>query len=202
MKNLKMCGLDDDPDHPRKGKHRDLEKAEICKSENAVQRVIAAINNFTNPFEIPDKDKLYNLASGAPVSSAVETDVLQAERKGKEQKEEFVKNRLMSGRSSELFFEPISRLNLKTMAECNKKVKLTSSEGKIVQYKQQSDLAFMLLVKSQLQDDPLDLNDLLTYSLFPVPYILGTPDGFFAKTNKAKMLHTRTMWNILKTAFT
>ena len=75
------------------------------------------------------------------------------------------------------------------MTECNKKVKLTSSEGKIVQYKQQSDLAFMLLVKSQLQDNPLDVNELLTYSLFPVPYIFETPDGFFAKTNKAKMLH-------------
>ena len=29
----------------------------------------------------------------------------------------------------------------------------------------------------------------MTYCLAPVPHCLGTPDGFFAKTNKASMLH-------------
>lgn len=47
----------------------------------------------------------------------------------------------------------------------------------------------MLLIKSQLLDEPLNLDELLHYSLFPVPPSLGTPDGFFAKTNKASMLN-------------
>ena len=47
----------------------------------------------------------------------------------------------------------------------------------------------MLLIKSQVLDKPLDLNELLTYSLFQVAYIFATADGFFAKKNKAKMLH-------------
>ena len=47
----------------------------------------------------------------------------------------------------------------------------------------------MLLIKSQLLDEPLDLDELMTFSLTPVPYSLATADGFFAKTNKAKMLH-------------
>ena len=47
----------------------------------------------------------------------------------------------------------------------------------------------MLLIKSQVLGEPLDLDKLLTYSLFPVPYIFATADGFFAKTNKAKILH-------------
>ena len=59
----------------------------------------------------------------------------------------------------------------------------------LIQYQQQSNLAFLLLVKSQHLDNPLDLNELIRYSLAPVPHSLGTPDGFFAKTNKAAMLH-------------
>lgn len=59
----------------------------------------------------------------------------------------------------------------------------------LIQYQEQSDLAFMLLIKSQLLDEPLDLGELMCFSLTPVPHSLGTADGFFAKTNKAAMLH-------------
>ena len=47
----------------------------------------------------------------------------------------------------------------------------------------------MLLIKSQQLDEPLNLDELLCYPLFPVPPSLGTPDGFFTKTNKASMLN-------------
>ena len=36
---------------------------------------------------------------------------------------------------------------------------------------------------------PVDLDTLMSYPLSPVPHCLGTHDGFFAKTNKASMLH-------------
>ena len=87
------------------------------------------------------------------------------------------------------FFDPITRQKLKTMKHDNRTVSLTTSQGKIIQYQEQSDLAFRLLVKSQLLNEPLDLDVLLTYSLSPVPHCLGTPDGFFSKTNKASMMH-------------
>ena len=47
----------------------------------------------------------------------------------------------------------------------------------------------MLLIKSQHVDEPIDLEELMWYSLSPVPNGLGTADGFFNKTNKAAMLH-------------
>lgn len=47
----------------------------------------------------------------------------------------------------------------------------------------------MLIIKSQHLDEPLDLDELMRYSLAPVPHSLGTADGFFTKTNKAAMLH-------------
>ena len=96
-KLLEMCGLIDNPDCPKRGKHRELEKAEIEKSEKAVIRVMAVIRNFTNPFEVADKSKLYNLESGSPVPSDVENNVKQAKIKGKNQKDYFIRVRLALG---------------------------------------------------------------------------------------------------------
>ncbi|KAM3609703.1 uncharacterized protein V6R79_018889 [Siganus canaliculatus] len=81
---LEMCGMIDDPDCPKRGKHRELDPAQIRKYEEAVKRVILTINGFTNPCKIPDKNRLYSLASGAPVDPEVEVDVLQAEAAGLE----------------------------------------------------------------------------------------------------------------------
>ena len=60
-KMLEMCGLIDDPDCPKSGKHRELERAEIQKSEKAVQRTISPICNFTNTFSLLDNDHLRQL---------------------------------------------------------------------------------------------------------------------------------------------
>ena len=124
-----MVGIITDPDSPRTGQHRELEKAMIEKSETSVQNVITAIRNFTNPFRITDKEKLYSLASGASVPKDVETDVLHSEVVGKAAKAEFIE-RLKSA-NPDSFFDPIKRNNLKTMEGSNKKVHLTSSQGKV-----------------------------------------------------------------------
>ena len=129
-KTLKMVDLIDDPDCPRSSKHRELEQAEVKKGEKAVQRAITAIENFINPFTIDNKERLYSLASGAPVPPEVEKDVLNAEAMGKAAKSHFVA-RLESGDPNS-FFDPIKRQKLKTMESCNKKITLTSSEGKVM----------------------------------------------------------------------
>ena len=128
-KTLEMVSLINDPDCPRTGRHRELEKAEIKKSEKAVQKVIAAVKNFTNPFTISNKDRLYSLASGAPVSIDIKNDMLKAEAVGKVAKADFI-SRLKRGNSSS-FFEPIKKQKLKTMEACSKKVTLSSSQGKV-----------------------------------------------------------------------
>lgn len=130
---LEMCGLIDDPEFPKGGKHRELEPAQIKKSEEAVQCTIAAIKSFTNPFQMTDKERLYSLASGAPVSLEVEVDVLRAEAVGKAAKEVFIRDRLQGGCETS-FFDPIKKQKLLTMEACNKTVKLTSSEGKVKQF--------------------------------------------------------------------
>ena len=80
-----------------------------------------------------------------------------------------------------IIFDPAKRQKLRAMEAASKKAKLTTSQAKLVQFLKQSDLVFTLLVKSQVQENPLDLQELLTYSSPPLPHYLGTPDRFFAK---------------------
>ena len=65
-KTLEMVDITNDPDCPRAVRHCKLEKAEVKKCEESVQRVFAAVKNFTNLFTVADKNRLYSLASGAP----------------------------------------------------------------------------------------------------------------------------------------
>ena len=74
------------------------------------------------------------------------------------------------------------------MEDANKTVSVTASQSKLIQYQEQRNLAFKLLMKSQMLNGPIDFDVLLSYSLSPVPHCLGTPEGFFSKTNKASML--------------
>ena len=124
-----MCGLLDDPECLISGRHRELEKAEIQKSEEVVNKVMVAIKAFTNPFTLPDKDRLYSLASGAPAPLEVEIDVLRAETAGIEAKKAFIE-RLKNSSVTDTFFEPIKRQKLKTNGMTNKKVNLSTSQGK------------------------------------------------------------------------
>ena len=49
------------------------------------------------------------------------------------------------------------------MGDNSKKVSLTASQVKLIQYQEQSNLAFKLLVNSQMQEAPLDLDTLMGY---------------------------------------
>ena len=55
-----------------------------------------------------------------------------------------------------------------------------------MEYRQQGNIAFQLLVKSQCQEPKVDLAEMLKYPLTPVPYSIGTADGFLAKNEKSK----------------
>ena len=59
----------------------------------------------------------------------------------------------------------------------------------VVQYQEQSNIAFLLLIKSQNREESLDLGELMKFPLLPVPSSLRTQDVFFNNTNKAAVLH-------------
>ena len=135
--------------------HRDARPAEILKSEKCVKKAQEAVESFINPFMVEDHDKLISLSSGAAAIADIASDFLRAEAAGKEAKEAFIRDRL---EKNDNFFEPINRLNLKTLGNMNKQLKVTTANNKVVQYKQQGNIAFQLFVKSQSQGLQLDLS--------------------------------------------
>ena len=66
---------------------------------------------------------------------------------------------------------------------------LTKSDGSVIKYREQGDVAFQVLTKSQMMEEPVSLKELMTYSITAVPHSLGTPDGYLNKTNKATLVH-------------
>ena len=166
--------------------HRDIRPTEVKRGESRVEKTVETLENFVNPFDA-DKERLLCVSSGISASPEVEKDILRTEKVGLEAKETFIKERLQKGTG---FFDPIKKLKLKTFGDMKKRVKLKTSSNKEVQYIQQGNRAFQLLVKSQmLLSDKLDFAELMSYQLTPVPYSLALADGFMSKTDKSKGMH-------------
>ena len=93
-----------------------------------------------NPFSVSDRKGLYCISSGQKVPLEIEKDVLGAEALGQEAKIQFIETRLKSDEKS--FFDPVKRLNLKTFSAMGKKVSVTNKQKKVVELKQQGNIAF------------------------------------------------------------
>ena len=157
---LEMCDVIDDPECPKSGKYRDAsqinEASQIKKSECAVKKVMKTISHFTNLWKVPDKERLYCLSSGAPIPQEIELDILRTNELGKTLKSTFIQERLIHGHKKG-FFDPVARQKLKTMEDAKKTLCLRTSQGSLIQYKEQRDLAFKLLVKPHMLNVPIDL---------------------------------------------
>ena len=131
---LEVCDMIDDPECPKSGKHCDLEASHIKKSECAVKKVMEAISHFTNPWKIPDKERLYCLSSGASIPQEIEVDILRADELGKTLRSTFMQEWLIHGHEKD-FFDPVARQKLKTVKDVNETVCLRTSKGSLIQYK-------------------------------------------------------------------
>ena len=149
--------------------HRDVSKAEIKRSQQYVSTTMKAFSNFLEPFDSSvDRSRLYNISSGAPVSADIETDLLTAEKQRARARSNFVNLRLKKKEVD--FFEPIKRINLKTMASAKKNVKFTCSQSKVVEYKHLYNIVTKLLMKSQ--GTTVNMAEVMKFCLTPVPYVL------------------------------
>ena len=72
---------------------------------------------------------------------------------------------------------------LMTIEEAKKTVSLTTLNGKLILYSNEF-FEFKLLVKSQMENAPIDLENLTSCRLSPAPSGLGTHDAFLSKTYK------------------
>ena len=182
-----LADVDKATTNPRKY----LRVKQVQKSEEHVKEVIKVMKEaFVNPFsEELNKDNLFNLASGKPLSDENSASLLSVEERGKELFDKFNK-RLDTNKEEDLcLFDPIRRVPWKGFNDEARKVKVTAG-SKTKDVAVQWDILGLLLKTSFKEKESVDINKALTYTLAPVPLALATSDGCRRKTAKSKLLHT------------
>ena len=167
---------------------KELSQAKIKKSEKSVVSVIKTVKEqFVSPFEFNSSKIQYlqNIVSGVLVKDEFREEILNAHSIGKQAADEFVKERILDGKTS--FWAPITKMNLKTFSSGDKVVKVNRKNQSIATIKSHQNLFSKLLTVSSSRN--IDLKSILTYELSAVPLSLFYTTGEMRKVAKSKLLH-------------
>ena len=138
------------------------------------------VNSMINPWE-SSEEGLVSLSSGTLASDDVSTDLLSAEKVGKQKMGEFIDTRISN--SSEKIFDPLKQLKLKTFAHAPK---VKTVKTKQLQTERHMFARMILVAKSR----EISMKEVLSYSLSDIPAALASADlSNISKTNKASLLH-------------
>ena len=137
-----------------------------------------------NPFEY-EEEELLHITSGIVATEDVQQDLQSAYDRGEATFIAICKERLQT-REVDLLTS-MKKLKLTTFTSMSKTTK-SKVHGKEVSLKADRNLLARLVVIGRIHK--VDLQELLSYSLGPVPLALCTSLGCLIKTNKATMLHS------------
>ncbi len=167
----------------KKSRPKDLGASRKTFNDESIKRALFEVmNNWGNLFH--PRDSLVNLCSGLESSPQVQQDLLNAEEIGEKALQTFIDDRISS--SSTPFYDPIKKLRLRTFRDMNAK-KTIKINDKSVTIAAERSLFGSLLVLAKNREG-LTLKEILHYSLSPIPWCFGLPDGTILKTVKSKLL--------------
>lgn len=172
-----MIGLSGSPlNHP------DLQETRIKRDERDVQSLHNLLDQaWVNLFE-DDRESVLNIATGSVPSAEIEQDLLDAHNIGELAYRDFRKNRLQSNLVD--FHATMPKKNLKTFSTMSeKKVKC---KGKEIILKADRKLFGHMLIIAQTRQ--LDMKEVLSHPLAPIPWALANGDTSFRKTDKANLM--------------
>ena len=163
--------------------HKDLDKSRIQVDEAAVQSATKTITSMINPFACQDEE-LVNISTGSVASGEIQRDLLMAGQFGDDCFTEFVNERFITKKKD--LFSSIKTQKLKTFSNLGKS-STTKLKQENIAIKASQNLIIRMLMVVKMRH--IDLEEVLSYSLSPVPPSLGNYDGSMVKTNKAGLLH-------------
>ena len=168
----------------------DISKTAIRKSEGNVSKIIKIMKSVSNPFKLEvnkqdeDRASLVNIANGAALPNEMADKLLAAREYGEKEINEFVKHKIIENFSK--FWEKISKVNTPTFETLNKVMTVPISKDKEKVIKYDKDLFQRSLVVSRSRE--IDLQDVLSYKLSPVPLSIAHLNGSMRKTAKSNLL--------------
>ena len=173
MQNFLSCGT--------KTTHDDLLPSKIQRDQSDVQTVQDTITSlFVHTFS---ESQLVILSSGIVATEKIESGLLEADTKGEEQMKNFIEKRLVDQTID--FYEPIKQLNL-GMFSSLKKVKV-KTYNKVTEFSAQSNIFGKILLIQQ--NRKINLQEVFSDPLGPIPWALGKANGELKKSRKGKIMH-------------
>ena len=163
--------------------YKALHPHQIVKSEKWMASLQNTISqDFVNPFSTGlDPFKLYNLSSGIPVDDDKISSMLNIQKTGEEQYNDFVQNRLLSK-----FHDTLTRNKLVLFKDCGKNV-VVKKDGKLKSIEVNRNIIGNLLALSAKTGQLIDFNKALEFPLCPVDLNLSNPDGSRRSMQKSKL---------------
>ena len=153
--------------------HHTLSASVISREEKNIEKLVATMENFTNPF-IEQSNDLFNLVTKVVMPSKVKEDLLEQSEIGQKLFETFVKDRIQTGQIN--LWSPMKKRKLQTWKTTGKKIKV-SSAGQIVELQEDRNLFARMMVICKSRPE-IDIQEAVgTYEFTVVPRSMFAADG-------------------------
>ncbi len=174
--------------HPKtRSLHADLHHTRIDKDYDDVKAIIDTLENgWVNPMSTNESD-IICLSTGRLAPQEIIQDLLNAHTIGEAAYQKFKKERLESPQTTTKFYERMSKLKLKTFSDMKNRMSAKACGKEVILHADRNLFGRMILAA---QSRTLDIKEVLSHPLGPIPWSLATPDGSLRKTSKASLAHT------------
>ena len=144
------------------------------------------IESWVNPFKSRNEtEPVVNIASAVKATDSITDYLRTAEKKGNAAFVSFVEKRLKSNEIDNLY-TPLPKSNLQTFGNLVKPRKVKSTVTAVVVKADRDWFARMVVIAHHRQ---MNMQEVLTYPLGPLPWSLATADGAPTTTAKSALLH-------------
>lgn len=161
----------------------------IRKDTALLHKLMNFIKSCRNPFTV--SQQLVNLSSGKASSAATQQFLLSIREKGESMRKSFIQRCITDPAA---FLQPIPRQRLMTFSCEGVKIKKKGTDNKIVQTRMERDLMGRLLAIAV--DHKIDMNNVLSYPLTPIPLCFSHIDGQINTNPKASFLKCLEQHNV------
>ncbi|CAH3019782.1 unnamed protein product, partial [Porites evermanni] len=164
--------------------HKEAAPKRVKRDEEDVKKLIRCFSSelMINPFNA-NTESLVNFATGVVLPEEVADALLASRSKGQEQMKTFVKKRIQTNEVS--YWDAIPKLGIKIFSSMTKKVKVKAGDEKSITVHADRDLFGRLRMVANARQ--INLMEVLSYELSPIPCSLAHQDGSLMKNTKSHL---------------
>ena len=151
--------------------------------EQEVANVVDTITTMSNPFEV--NDNMINIVNGKVANPNISQYMSSAKKMGEVKCKAFISEHVLNEKPD--LFATIQASKLNTFSALDKKAKVRTGKGQIVELKNDFKFISRLLAIGKARN--VNMQEVLTCSLRKFPSSISTVDENLVKTPKSKLLH-------------